>query len=675
MKRVLLILSVAIVASSIAFAAAEGETTASGSSGGLIEVGPGPLAEGGRWATPTDYENSTGLTLGSFSESPMLAALVSSGDLPPVEDRVSAEPLVAQPLHGIGKYSEQLNVTARADVWGPQSYGHLEPMMIRTRPTLASVLPNILKELEVSDDLKTFTLHLRKGMKWSDGASFTTDDFMFFYNDILQNTDLTPSLRAPWVQNGEIVQFSQIDDTTIRYSYSVPVPAMKWALSSRWGVASQTRNGAHQPAHYLKQFHIGHNDKAGDLAKAAGFDEWYQLFQAKRQYNDDGYAEGLPVVDAWHVSSVTLDYVITPRNPYYWKVDTAGNQLPYFDRIVGQVIDNNELVAAKAISGEQDIGSGIYGGSMTIDKFPVFMQNAAKNDYKVSIEPTGHDAFAFEVGLFFNHTYPDAGITELFNTPKFKYALSHAINRDEVNDLVFAGIGTPRGAAIQAQAAYGYLEGQTAHIEYNPDAANKLLDELGLKVGADGNRTRPDGSPLQLIITHAGDRRAAIPPTLELVLDHWADVGINAMLDDAGPRGGMWQKYSANEAMISTWGVDGSDFASTKVRPGWWGRGQFWGRKWQEWYASDGLEGEEPTAAAREFIDAWYQIPGMVDEEAALQVGKAALENLAENMWFMGIVAPAPDVRFHRNDMRGVDLERLPPLVYGWSGAWTWSRD
>ena len=489
-KRVLIATLIAITAGFGAYAGGEAEGAAAAGAG-MTELGPGPLAAGGRWVTLADYESATGNRITSFGESPMLAAMVSGGDLPPVEDRISQEPLVIQPLERIGKYTEQLNVTARADVWGPQSYMHLEELFIRARPDLVQVLPNAAKELEQSADAKTFTLHLREGMRWSDGAPFTADDFVFWYEGMLQNDDIMPRKPSPWQSGGELVRFRKIDDTTVQFAFAVPLPAMQYTLSNRPGTASQSFSGPFHPAHYLKQFHIDYNDKAGDLAKEAGFDEWYQLFANKRQYNDDTYAQDLPVIDAWWVESVTLERVLMTRNPYYWKIDTAGNQLPYIDQVIGQVVEGNELVAAKAISGEQDIGAGIYGGSMTIDKFPVFMQNAQSNNYRVSLEPTGLDAFATEVTLLFNHTIDDPGLRELFATAKFKQALSHAIDRDEVNDLVFAGVGTPRGASIQAQAAYDALEYQDKYTEHNPELAMRMLDEVGVTANADGVRTRP----------------------------------------------------------------------------------------------------------------------------------------------------------------------------------------
>jgi peptide/nickel transport system substrate-binding protein len=489
---------------------------------------------------------------------------------------------------------------------------------------------------------------------------------------MLQNDDIMPRKPSLWQSGGELVRFRKIDDTTVQFTFAVPLPAMQYSLSSRGGAAAQTFSGPFHPAHYLKQFHIDYNDKAGDLAKEAGFDEWYQLFGSKRQYSDDTYAQDLPVIDAWWVESVTLERVLMTRNPYYWKIDTAGNQLPYIDQVIGQVVEGNELVAAKAISGEQDVGAGIYGGSMTINKFPVFMQNANRNNYRVSLERTVTDPFATEVTILLNHTVEDPVLRELFNTPKFKHALSHAINRDEINDLVFQGVGTPRGAAIQAQAAYGALDYQENYIAYDPELAKRLLDEIGIPVGADGMRLRPDGTPLELIITIAGNRRASIPPTIELVIDHWGDVGIKASINDAGPRSGLWDQFRANESQISVWGIDESEYFLTEVGPQWWSGGWFWARLWHLWYATDGEEGEEPSPAAKAFIEAWRTIPVTADDAERQRIGHDALANLGENLWFMGVIAPGPDVRFARNNLKNIDLDRLPHLYYAFSGAFQW---
>ena len=671
-QRLLIAALMAALTGLPAFAGAEGERAGTSTTAGTAMMGGGPLSAEGRWTTLADYETATGNQITSFGEAPMLAAMVSAGDLPPVEERISDEPLVVQPLERIGRLGGQLNVTMRSDdFWGPQSYMHLEELVAKARPDLVQVLPNVAKGLEAASDARSFTLYLRSGMKWSDGAPFGADDFMFWYEDVLHNEDLTPRVRSVWRPGGEILRLRKIDDTTVHFEFSAPVPGFLHLLSDRAGTGTQ-KNGPFQPRHYLEQFHIDYNDKAGDLATEAGFEEWYQLYSAKRRYSDGSYAEGLPVVDPWYAETVALDHVLITRNPYYWKIDTAGNQLPYLDHVLGQLAGSTELVAAKAISGEQDVGAGIYGGSMTINKFPVFMQNASRNNYRVSLERTVTDPFATEVTILLNHTVEDPVLRELFNTPKFKHALSHAINRDEINDLVFQGVGTPRGAAIQAQAAYGALDYQENYIAYDPELAKRLLDEIGIPVGADGMRLRPDGTPLELIITIAGNRRASIPPTIELVIDHWGDVGIKASINDAGPRSGLWDQFRANESQISVWGIDESEYFLTEVGPQWWSGGWFWARLWHLWYATDGEEGEEPSPAAKAFIEAWRTIPVTADDAERQRLGHDALANLGENLWFMGVIAPGPDVRFARNNLKNIDLDRLPHLYYAFSGAFQW---
>ena len=466
-------------------------------------------------------------------------------------------------------------------------------------------------------------------------------------------------------------EVTRIDDTTVQFDFAATVPWLRARpVQEIGGLRGLQTGGPFYPAHYTKQFHIKYNPDAGKLAKEAGFDEWYQLLAAKNIYGDNRYAEGLPVLDAWIAETVALDHVLLTRNPYYWKVDTAGNQLPYIDRVLGQYAGNPELVAAKAISGEQDVGLGIYGGSMQIAKVPVFMQNAEKNNYRVSLQRT-IDWAATEVALFPNHTVEDPVLRELFHTPKFKQALSHAINRDEVNELIFLDMGVPRGAVIQDQAAFNGTQWENLYIDYDPELAKRLLDEVGVTANADGIRMRSDGKPLELILSVAS-RRASHPGAGELIADHWSDIGIKTIVDDQGPGRDLFTTVGGNKGQIYMWSIEGSFMSNILEKPQWWGRGAWWGRSWEAWYASGGTEGEEPTGEARAFIEAWRTLLVTPDEAERLELGHQALENLSRNLWFIGVVGPGPDVRFARNNLKNIDLDRLPHLQYAFSGSFQW---
>ena len=302
-KRILIMALFALVVGFQAVAGSAPEAAAAAAA--PVELGPGPLTAEGRWPSPADYESATGNRISTFNEAPMLAAMVTAGTLPPVAERVSDEPLVVQPLERTGKFGGQLHVTMRQeDFWGPQSYMHLEPLLVKARPVLVQVIPNIAIEFEQSADAKRFTLYLRKGMRWSDGAPFTADDFVFWYEDILQHEEVMPRVSATWKPGGELLVLSKIDDTTVQFDFAATVPGFAHALSKRSAGPGTQTGGPFYPAHYTKQFHIKYNPDAGKLAKEAGFDEWYQLLAAKNIYGDNRYAEGLPVLDAWVAETV-----------------------------------------------------------------------------------------------------------------------------------------------------------------------------------------------------------------------------------------------------------------------------------------------------------------------------------------------------------------------------------
>ena len=658
-----------VVLAAGAFAAGQEEAgmgaapAAAGGGGGMS-----PLSEGTFWATLSDYEAATGNAISSFDEAPMLAAMVADGSLPPVEDRLPAEPFVIQPFENIGSYGGTLNLIKFYDYfWGAGSYMHLETMLGRQRPEVdKQVIPNIARGWEYSADGTTLTLFLREGHKWSDGSPFTSADFMFWYEDLTLNEEYTPLISRRWYVNDELMKMRAVDETTVQFDFAGPWRGLIYNLSG--GATGITMRSPYAQSEYLKQFHPKYNDDAADLAKEAGFDTWFQHLRAKAQYNDDSAAEGVPLLSAWIPETVEIDYVVQKRNPYYYKIDTAGNQLPYIDELRSALAGNPELVAAKVISGQSDYGAGIWGGGVSIDRLPLLLSRAEQNNLRVSVAPTLTSWAALDVGLFFNNTYPDPVIRELYADVRFKQALSLAIDRDEINELVFGGLGKPSLATVQSSSPWYDEETATEFAVYDPERAAALLDEIGLRPGVDGVRIRPDGQPLELILqiapwvsTHA--------PAAELISEYWTEAGVKTTVDVSG---NQWEKYSANETMVNIWQLDESDYGRTVGSIQWWAGGQFWGREWQKWRQTAGAEGEEPPPAVREYFELWNRIPNTNDPAEQVALGKRAIRLLADNLWYIGVMAPPPDVRFARATLRNIDLQNLPHLQFAPAASSQW---
>ena len=670
------ILATALSALLVAGAYGAGQEGASGAASGAPGTGGSgmsPLSEGTWWATLSAYEADTGNQIAAFTDAPMLAQAVADGTLPPVADRLPDEPMVVQPFESIGRHGGTLNLVKQFDdFWGAGSYMHLETMLGRGRPDVDRVvIPNIAHDWEYTDGSRRLTLFLREGHRWSDGSPFTPDDFLFWYDDLILNEEYTPVISRRWYVNDELMKMSKVDDTTVQFDFAGPWPGLIYNLSG--GATGIIMRSPYAPSAYLKQFHPDYNDNAADLAKEAGFDTWFQHLRNRARYNDDEAVVGVPLLSAWIPETVEIDFVIQTRNPYYHKIDPAGNQLPYIDRLRSQLAGDTELIAARVISGQSDYGAGIYGGGVSVAKLPVLLSRAEQNNLRVSVAPTPTSWGALEVGLFFNNTVPDPVLRELFADVRFKQALSLALDRDEINDLVFAGLGKPSLATVQSNSPWYDEQTATEFAVYDPERAMQLMDEIGLAVDADGNRIRPDGAPLEIILTIA----PFVPshaPSAELIADHWSAVGVPTTIDQTAG-GEMWQKYSANESMLSLWQLDESDYGRTVGSLQWWAGGQFWGREWQRWRQTAGAEGEEPPAEVQEYFATWSQLPIVTDDAERIEYGRRAIALLGENLWYIGVMAPPPDVRYARANLRNIDLEHLPHLQYAPAAAFQWYLD
>ena len=454
-----------------------------------------------------------------FKEAPMLAELVKAGKLPPVEQRIPAEPLVWQPLNEIGKYGG----TWRRAFTGPADGENGNRIQSSDKPLHWSadgskIVPCVAKGYELSDDGKTYTLHLRKGMKWSDGAPFTADDFIFWFEDIYGNPEIVPTPTPEMRPQGKPGRMVKVDETTVRWEFDVPyflfedIMAGDTAMGGGQAVrqANKVSFGAYAPGHYLKQFLPKYSsvEAVNARAKQEGFENWVQMLHFKKDWelNPD-----LPVLGPWRtVRPINNPIWLLERNPYYYAVDTAGNQLPYFDRVQFTLAENLEVINLRAMAGEYDEQER----HIDLGKLPVLLDNQEKGNYKVHLDLgfAGSD-FMFHV----NQSYKgDPEIRKWLTNADFRRALSLGIDRDQLNETFWLGVGTPGSPA----------PGETHAAKSRPGVAQEVVDagpEAGQRAarqdraGEEGQRRLPRCAPTTASAAAPGHRDRRVPALSETV--------------------------------------------------------------------------------------------------------------------------------------------------------------
>jgi len=609
-----------------------------------------------------DYQRLAKAKITKFNEAPQLAQLVKQGKLPPVEKRLPLEPLVVVPVEEIGQYGGTARVATKRPLIledGGLMIGH-EPIL-RVARDGKTIIPNLAKKWQLSKDGKTLTLYLRKGIKWSDGEPFTVDDIIFWWEDVILNNELTPVKPIAWSPGGKLMELEKVDDYTIRLKFSAPYPAAILRLAHYDGV----EGSFFLPKHYLKQFHIKYNPQVNELAKKEGFNYWYELFNAKALINaGSGRAvdPGTPTLKAFMIISKSQDTVIAERNPYYWKIDPAGNQLPYIDRIFVSIVSNAEMVNLKTTTGDVDFA----GFNTRLDMYPVYKENAAKNNYRVLL---WQDVFGGEVIFMPNQTHPDPVLRKIFQDKRFRIALSLGINRDEINQLFYMGMAQPRQTTVIPQSRYYKEEFAKAYIEYDPVRANKLLDEMGLKRGPDGYRLRPDGRRLEILIEYTPVDTIR-GPVCEFVQQQWDKLGIKVAVKEITTE--LQQvRAPGNQMDMTVWNADKCTDILFPITPMWFvpyntGWENSWCPLWAQWYASKGKSGEEPPKEAKRLLDLWEKMLSTTIESQRTKLGQEILKSHAENLWTIGTVGLASVPIIARNNLRNIPEKG----IWGWDYFW-----
>jgi len=602
----------------------------------------------------------------AFKEAPMLAELVKAGKLPPVEQRLPepADCMVVKPLKEIGKYGGRWRrgFTGPADTENGNRICSTDKILMFDY-TGNKPAPSLAKDWRLSDDGKVCTLFLRKGLKWSDGKPFTADDILFWVTEMYQNRELVPTPIPELLVNGKPARISKRDDYTVVFEFPEPYFLFVDILAGdtligggqATGMARANFMGGYAPAHYLKQFlpKFSSEDEVTRKAKAAGFDGWVSYIRNRTNWTLN---PELPTLGPWRtVTPINTPTWTLERNPYYWAVDTAGNQLPYIDRIVMNLAENLEVLNLRAISGEYDLQER----HISLPKLPVLIENQRKGNYSIHLDTSqsGGDA-----ALLVNTAYDgDPEIAKWLNTRDFRRALSLGIDRDQLNEAFWLGLGTPGSCAPPDDAPTNPgKEYRKKWATLDVKQANELLDKVGLtKKDSEGFRLRTDGKGrLRVEVTTLGAQFIPFTQCAEMIKQQWKKLGID--IDVKETERNLAITRSANsEHHIYFWTVGGSENLYLYPRyvlpvdpadcP--------LGMPFARWYVTNGQQGKKPTNP--EMLRAMELLRSASGKKEAerIKIAREIWKIICEECWSIGTIGLSPawmGLRIVKNNMGNI---------------------
>jgi len=585
-------------------------------------------------------------------EAPTLAKLVAAGQLPPLAQRLPERPrvLTTDPEAVYGGDLRMLIGTLK-DTKLVFVYGYARLVGFDRDYRL---VPDIAERVEVAEGGRSFTFHLRRGHRWSDGAPFTSADFAYWWNHVANNEELSPGGPPATLRvEGEMPRVTFPDPWTVRF---------RWAQPNNLFLPDQA--GAYptilfRPAHYLKQFHraFTNPDALRKLARAEGRRNWAALHNKKdAMYLMDN--PDLPTLQPWRPTvGPPAQVFVSERNPYFHRVDERGRQLPYIDRLV-MLLAERAVIPVKTSTGEADLQARY----LSFDQVPFLRKNEGLAGYRVFLWNTGVPS---TVAIYPNLTTSDPVMRQLFHDRRFRQALSLGVNRDEINHILYYGLGLPGQNTVLRNPA-GHEEPRMAYARYDPGQANRLLDEMGLAArDSRGFRLRPDGKRLDLIVETSGDETEHTD-VLELVKDTWAELGIELLVRPSQLEVFRRRVFSGEAVMSAYYGNFGFGLPTRDMSPDWLAPVSQQQLQWSQWgahYESKGHEGAAPTLpAARRLRDLYGRWLVSSDPDERARIWAEMLDINAEEVFTIGIVGGTLQPIVVKAGLRGVPAKG----VYAW---------
>ncbi len=568
---------------------------------------------------------------GAYVETPMLEDMVSEGKLPPVAARVPKDPRVvefsspgAKPgLHG---GTIRMLVGGQRDLRLMTIYGYARLVCWDRDYRL---VPDILESYTVTEG-RIFTFKLRPGHRWSDGKPLTSEDFRYAWQDVLTNSKLSPGGLSPdMLVDGKPPKFEVIDEHTVRYSWPAPNPSFLPKLAGALPLFLA------MPAHYLKQFHTKYQDPKTleKLAKENKAKNWVSLHtRMARQYRAEN--PDLPTLDPWrNMTAPPSEQFIFERNPYFHRVDERGRQLPYVDRIVLNV-SSTSIIPAKTGAGESDL----QGRFIRFDDYTFLKEGEKRHDYDVKLYERAQGA---HVALLPNLNYDDEAWQKILRDVRFRRALSLAINRREINQAVYFGLARESADTVLPESVLYRKEYAQAWVRYDRKQANALLDEVGLsRPRRDGFRRLPDGRVAEIIVETAGESTEETD-VLELIRDHWRDIGIKLFVQNS-QRDVFRSRIIGGKTMMGVWsgldnGIPTPDMPPRELAPT--SEAQLQWPQFGMYFESLGQKGAQPDIPeVKELVELYRAWRGTKTTEEREQIWHRMLALYTDQVFSIGIV-------------------------------------
>lgn len=590
----------------------------------------------------------------ALAEPPALREQVRSGALPPLARRLPSPPAIADFKTGDktpGKYGGTLRMLRGRS----KDTRHIVVMgyarLVRYNERFDFV-PDIVETLEVEGS-RVFTFRLRANHRWSDGRPFTAEDFRFYWEDIALNRDLSPlGPSKTLIVEGERPTVEVLDARTVRFSWTRPNPFFLPRLA---GAAPLF---IYAPAHYLKAFHPRYADKemlAGRV-KEAGVRNWASLFhRVERQYRFDN--PDMPTLQPW-IPTVRppAKRFLFKRNPYYHRVDPGGRQLPYIDEISVSIV-NTSLIPAKTGTGDADLQAR----SIRFDNYTFLRKGAKQNGYGVRLWPTAKGA---HFALYPNMSAADETWRRVFRDVRFRRALSLAIDRHEINQVVYFGLAVEGGNAPlpgSPLARDTYTRAWSAH---DLTTANQLLDDMGLKRGRDGIRRLPDGRPAEIVIETAGESTEQTD-VLALIHDTWLKAGIK-LYAKPSQREVLRNRIFSGQALMSVWsglenGVPTASMSPQELAPT--DQHQLMWPAWGQHHQSRGKAGAAPDMKKpKQLLELNMQWQHATTDEARTRIWHEMLAIFTDQVYSIGVISGVLQPVVVSNRLRNVPEK----AVYNW---------